>query len=148
MVFTNGCFDILHAGHVRYLEACKEFGDILVVGLNSDASVKAQGKGEDRPIIPQRQRAELLAALQAVDYVVVFDEPTPERLIALLTPDVLVKGQDWASRGVVGSDVVIAKGGRVVLMPMTPGLSTTAIIRRIRSLSEKPTTTEVNSFLT
>lgn len=78
VVFTNGCFDILHAGHVRYLEACKEFGDILVVGLNSDASVKAQGKGEDRPIIPQRQRAELLAALQAVDYVVVFDEPTPE----------------------------------------------------------------------
>lgn len=132
VVFTNGCFDILHAGHVRFLEACREHGHVLVLGVNSDASVRAQNKAADRPIIPQDQRVQVLAALQMVDYVVTFDEPTPEAIIEKLTPDVLVKGEDWRQRGVVGREHVEGAGGRVVLLPLLDGVSTTRIIERIR----------------
>lgn len=133
VVFTNGCYDLLHVGHVRFLEGCRAQGQVLVVGLNSDASVRAQGKGDGRPVVPQEQRAEVLAALQSVDYVVVFDEPTPKKIIERLSPDVLVKGQDWADKGVVGREHVEAHGGRVVLIPLVEGASTTNIIERIRS---------------
>lgn len=135
IVFTNGCYDLLHAGHVQFLERCRELGSVLVVGLNSDASVRAQQKGKDRPITPQEQRAIVLAGLQSVDYVVAFDEPTPAEIIAQLTPDVLVKGQDWADRGVVGREHVEAHGGRVVLLPLVDGISTTGIVERIRGSS-------------
>lgn len=133
IVFTNGCYDILHAGHVQFLERCRELGNVVVVGLNSDASVRAQDKQGNRPIVPEGQRAEVLAALQSVDYVVLFDEPTPEQIIEKLSPDVLVKGEDWADRGVVGREHVEANGGRVVLLPLVQGLSTTTIIERIRA---------------
>jgi len=107
IVFTNGCFDIIHAGHVRYLKKAKSLGDFLVVGLNSDSSVK-KIKGEKRPIVPQKERAEVLSGLEAVDYVVLFNEPTPTKLIEAVLPDVLVKGADWASHEIVGADVVKA----------------------------------------
>jgi len=132
IVFTNGCFDILHAGHARFLAQCRELGTVVVVGLNSDASARSQNKGKNRPVTPQQQRAEVLAALQSVDYVVIFDEPTPEQLIERLSPDVLVKGEDWAERGVVGREHVESGGGRVVLVPLLEGVSTTSIIERIR----------------
>lgn len=132
VVFTNGCYDILHAGHVRFLNDCRALGNVVVVGLNSDASVREQGKGANRPIIPQDQRAEVVAALASVDYVVIFDEPTPARVIERLSPDVLVKGQDWADKGVVGREHVEANGGRVVLLPLLDGISSTHIIERIR----------------
>lgn len=135
VVFTNGCFDILHAGHVRYLEQCRLQGHVLVIGLNSDASVRAQNKDANRPINPAEQRAQVLAAMQAVDYIVVFDEPTPARVIEALSPDVLVKGRDWAEKGVVGREHVEARGGQVVLLPLLEGWSTTAIIQRIREAS-------------
>ncbi len=133
VVFTNGCFDLLHAGHVRFLQQCRAQGDVLVVGLNSDASVRAQNKGTERPIVPQDQRAEVLAALQSVDYVVLFDEPTPLNIIKKVSPNVLIKGQDWSERGVVGREHVEAGGGRVVLLPLMEGVSTTQIVNRIRS---------------
>ncbi|GMU20708.1 MAG: bifunctional protein HldE [Phycisphaerae bacterium] len=133
VVFTNGCYDLLHVGHIRFLERCRELGKVLVVGLNSDASVRAQGKGHGRPIVPQDQRAEVLAALQSVDYVVLFDEPTPQRIIEQLSPDVLVKGEDWAERGVVGREHVEDRGGRVVLLPLVDGVSTTHLVDRIRN---------------
>jgi D-beta-D-heptose 7-phosphate kinase / D-beta-D-heptose 1-phosphate adenosyltransferase len=132
IVFTNGCYDLLHAGHVRFLERCRQLGNVVVVGLNSDASVRAQNKAKDRPIVPQEQRAEVMAALQAVDYVVLFDEPTPKQLVEALSPDVLVKGEDWADKGVVGREHVESHGGRVVLIPLVEGLSTTRLIERIR----------------
>jgi D-beta-D-heptose 7-phosphate kinase / D-beta-D-heptose 1-phosphate adenosyltransferase len=132
VVFTNGCYDILHAGHVRFLEQCRALGQIVVVGLNSDASVRSQNKGQDRPIVAQEYRAEVMAALQSVDYVVLFDEPTPQQLIEKLVPDVLVKGEDWKDKGVVGREFVEARGGKVVLLPLVDGLSTTHIINRIR----------------
>ena len=130
IVFTNGCFDILHVGHVRYLAAAKSAGHILVVGLNSDASVKII-KGPKRPIINQNQRAEVLASLQAVDYVTLFDEADPLRLITALKPDVLVKGADWEADGIIGADVVTAHGGKVMRIEMVPGASTSTIIQRI-----------------
>lgn len=133
ILFTNGCYDILHAGHVRFLQRCREEADVLVVGLNSDASVQAQNKGPGRPVVPQDQRAEVLAALQTVDYVVLFDEPTPEKIIQKLSPDVLAKGEDWTDRGVVGREHIEATGGRVVLIPLEEGLSSTAMIERIRA---------------
>jgi rfaE bifunctional protein nucleotidyltransferase chain/domain len=133
IVFTNGCFDILHAGHVRYLSAAKSEGDILVVGLNSDASVKAI-KGKDRPITPQNQRAEVLAGLACVDYITIFDEPDPLKLIQTLRPDVLVKGDDWPEEHIIGSDFVKSRGGRVVRVPAVPGASTSQIIKRIIKL--------------
>jgi len=130
IVFTNGCFDILHAGHVTYLAEARRLGDVLIVGVNSDASVRTL-KGPRRPIVPQEERATVLAALEAVDYVVVFDEPTPYTLIEAIRPHVLVKGGDWSTESVVGRDIVEANGGRVVIIPFVPGLSTTNIIDKI-----------------
>jgi D-beta-D-heptose 7-phosphate kinase/D-beta-D-heptose 1-phosphate adenosyltransferase len=134
VVFTNGCFDILHAGHVANLAFCKRQGDILVVGLNSDASVRRLRKGSGRPIVEETNRASVLAALADVDYVVVFDEETPQRLIEAVAPDVLVKGQDWQDRTIVGQDFVERRGGRVVLAPLVEGQSTSTLIERIRRL--------------
>ena len=132
LVLTNGVFDVLHPGHTRYLADARALGDALVVAVNSDRSVRAQQKGPDRPITPEGERAELLAALTAVDAVVVFDEDTPHEIVAAIQPDVLVKGADWASDAIVGRDVVEARGGRVVRIPLAPGYSTTAILERAR----------------
>jgi D-beta-D-heptose 7-phosphate kinase/D-beta-D-heptose 1-phosphate adenosyltransferase len=129
VVFTNGCFDILHAGHVTLLEQARAQGDLLVVGLNSDASVR-QIKGPTRPVNTERNRALVVAALASVDYVCLFGEPTPLELIRELEPDVLVKGSDWRGKGVVGASEVEARGGRVVLVELVPGESTSAIIER------------------
>ena len=129
IVFTNGCFDLMHAGHATYLEFARRQGDVLVVGLNTDASVRRY-KGEKRPIVDERNRARMLAALECVDYVTWFDEDEPKALIAELQPDVLVKAADWAHY-VSGRDIVEARGGQVVLAPMVEGLSTTAIIERV-----------------
>jgi D-beta-D-heptose 7-phosphate kinase/D-beta-D-heptose 1-phosphate adenosyltransferase len=134
VVFTNGCFDLIHVGHTRYLQAAKQMGDILVVGVNSDASVNALKKGPDRPIVPEAQRAEVVAALGCVDYVVLFNEPDPLNLITAVQPDVLVKGGDWAIDTVVGRELVERRGGTVRTIPLVPGQSTTAIIERIRSV--------------
>lgn len=131
MVFTNGCFDLLHPGHIRTLEAARALGDALIVGLNSDASVRAL-KGPGRPVVPQEERAEILAALECVDAVVIFDEPTPHEIIAALLPDVLVKGGDWADDEIVGREEVEAAGGRVVSIPVVNGYSTSEILRKIR----------------
>jgi rfaE bifunctional protein nucleotidyltransferase chain/domain len=130
VVFSNGCFDILHPGHVHTLTHAKALGDVLIVGINSDASVKRL-KGERRPILNQGERAVMLAALEAVDYVTTFEEDTPLALIQLLRPHVLVKGGDWSSESVVGREVVEANGGRVVLVPYQEGLSTTGVIERV-----------------
>ncbi len=130
VVFTNGCFDILHVGHAQYLAQARALGDVLVVGLNSDASVR-RNKGPLRPIVPEADRADLLLALRCVDYVVLFDEDTPLELIESLLPDVLVKGRDWAHQ-VVGREAVEAAGGRVVLADLVAGRSTTDIIARVR----------------
>ena len=132
IVFTNGVFDLLHVGHLRYLQRARALGDVLIVGLNSDRSVRAL-KGGGRPITPEGERAEILEALSCVDAVVVFDEDTPHDLIAAVQPDVLVKGADWAEDAIVGRDVVEARGGRVVRMPVEPGQSTSAILDRIRA---------------
>jgi len=131
VVFTNGCFDLLHPGHIRSLEQARALGDILIVGLNSDASVR-QLKGQGRPAIPERERAEILAALESVDAVVIFDDLTPREVIARLLPDVLVKGGDWPGDQIVGREEVEAAGGRVVLSPVVPGYSTTDILKKIR----------------
>jgi D-beta-D-heptose 7-phosphate kinase/D-beta-D-heptose 1-phosphate adenosyltransferase len=133
LVFTNGCFDLIHAGHVRYLAQARALGDVLVVALNSDRSVRAL-KGEGRPILNEQERAEVIAALEAVDYVIVFDEETPRELIAALLPDVLVKGGDWPLDQIVGRDEVEAAGGKVLSLPYVEGSSTTEIIERIKSL--------------
>lgn len=133
VVFTNGCFDILHPGHVELLEQSKSLGSMLVVGLNSDHSVRAQGKGDDRPIRRQEDRARLLAALEMVDYVVIFDEPTPAKLIEQIAPNILVKGSDWAGKEVVGQRFVESRGGRVVLVELVEGYSTTGELQRIRA---------------
>jgi D-beta-D-heptose 7-phosphate kinase/D-beta-D-heptose 1-phosphate adenosyltransferase len=135
VVFTNGVFDLLHPGHVRYLRAARAEGDVLIVGLNSDHSVRAN-KGPSRPIIPERERAELLEALTMVDAVVIFDEETPHAVIDRLRPDVLVKGADWAADAIVGRATVEAGGGRVVRVPIETGWSTSSIIRRAQSLSD------------
>ena len=132
VVFTNGCFDLVHAGHVRYLREARALGDRLVIGLNTDSSIRRLGKGQDRPIVPEDQRAEVLAALEMVDYVTLFAEDTPLDLIRALAPDVLAKGGDWTPETVVGGDEVRARGGRVVIIPYHPGLSTTALLERIR----------------
>jgi D-beta-D-heptose 7-phosphate kinase/D-beta-D-heptose 1-phosphate adenosyltransferase len=132
VVFTNGVFDLLHPGHVRYLQQARTLGDVLIVGLNSDRSVRAN-KGAGRPITPEAERAEILEALACVDAVVIFDEDTPHDIIAALQPDVLVKGADWAEDAIVGREVVERRGGRVVRVPVEPGYSTTAIIRKIKS---------------
>jgi rfaE bifunctional protein nucleotidyltransferase chain/domain len=134
IVFTNGVFDLLHPGHVRYLQDARALGDVLIVGLNADASVR-RNKGPTRPINPEGERAEIVAALACVDAVVIFDEDTPADVIRLVQPDVLVKGSDWPADQIVGRDTVEARGGRVVLTPVEPGHSTTAIIERIRTLA-------------
>lgn len=133
IVFTNGCFDLMHIGHTRYLQAARALGDLLVVGVNSDVSVRTLNKGSDRPIVPEAQRAEVLAALGCVDYVVIFSEPDPGELIASLQPDVLVKGGDWAINQIVGRETVEARGGIVTTIPLVPGMSTTSLLQRIRS---------------
>ena len=130
VVFTNGVFDLLHRGHAEYLEEARALGDHLVVGINSDASVRRL-KGPSRPIVPAAERAELVAALACVDLAVVFDDDTPLRLIEAVQPDVLVKGADWAEGAIVGREFVEARGGRVVRVPVREGLSTSAIIDRI-----------------
>lgn len=135
VVFTNGCFDIVHAGHVRYLRKARSYGDCLVVGMNSDASVRGI-KGPARPIVPQDERAEVLCALECVDYVVIFDEPTPLRLIEAIKPDVLAKGADWAAKDIVGYDVVRKNGGRIRRVTLVKGKSTTNIIKRILELHD------------
>lgn len=130
VVFTNGCFDLLHPGHVRYLRAARRLGDLLVVGVNSDASVRRL-KGESRPLVRQADRCEVLAALEMVDYVTVFGDDTPYRLIERLRPDVLVKGGDWAADKIVGADLVRGRGGKVRSLRFAPGYSTTRLVRRI-----------------
>jgi D-beta-D-heptose 7-phosphate kinase/D-beta-D-heptose 1-phosphate adenosyltransferase len=131
VVFTNGCFDLLHPGHVRCLAEARALGDLLVVAVNSDCSVRGN-KGPERPLVPQQDRAEVLAALASVDYVTIFDEPTPRDLIARVLPSVLVKGADWGQNEVVGREEVEAAGGRVVSIPLAPGYSTTSLLQKIR----------------
>ncbi|HQL00159.1 MAG TPA: D-glycero-beta-D-manno-heptose 1-phosphate adenylyltransferase [Smithellaceae bacterium] len=133
IAFTNGCFDILHVGHVRYLNEARKTADVLVLALNTDASVRAI-KGEKRPVVSERERAEVLAALECVDYLTLFDEPTPLNLIRLLKPDVLIKGGDWPEEKVVGRDDVLSWGGRVVLIDEVAGKSTTNIVDKILNL--------------
>ena len=135
VVFTNGVFDLLHAGHVELLESARAEGAALVVGVNSDASVRRLGKGADRPLASQDARARVLAGLVAVDCVVLFEEDTPQSLIEALAPDVLVKGADYARDAIVGADWVEARGGRVVRVPLVPGFSTTSLVERLRAPS-------------
>jgi D-beta-D-heptose 7-phosphate kinase/D-beta-D-heptose 1-phosphate adenosyltransferase len=133
VAFTNGCFDILHVGHVRYLREARKEGDVLILALNSDRSVRSI-KGEKRPIVPEEERADVLAALACIDYVTIFDEATPLALITLLKPDVLIKGGDWAEENIVGRDEVRSWGGRVAIIPEIKGASTTNIIEKIRTV--------------
>jgi len=130
VVFTNGCFDLLHIGHTRYLQEARALGDLLIVAINSDASVSAL-KGPERPLVSEQERAEVLAALSAVDYVTIFDAPDPGSVIAAVKPDVLVKGGDWPLDRIVGRETVAASGGRVLAIPLVPGVSTTALVERI-----------------
>lgn len=123
----------MHVGHTRYLQAARDLGDLLVVGVNTDRSVHSLSKGSDRPIVPERQRAEVLAALACVDYVVLFDEPDPGRLISEIQPDVLVKGGDWAPDTIIGRETVEARGGVVTTIPLVPGVSTTALVEKIQN---------------
>ena len=132
VVFTNGCFDLLHPGHIKLLEAARAMGDVLVVGLNSDESVRAL-KGAGRPVISQQERAEILAGFECVDGVIVFDELTPQKTVAALLPDILVKGGDWPGNQIVGREEVEAAGGKVVLIDVVEGHSTTEILRKIRA---------------
>ena len=136
MVFTNGCFDLLHIGHTRYLAEAKGLGDYLVVGINSDASVRQLAKSTDRPIVPAEQRAEVLAALACVDYVTIFDEPDPLALLQALKPNILVKGGDWSTDRIVGKAFVEAQGGSVRSIPLIPDISTTKIVEKI--LAHRP----------
>jgi D-beta-D-heptose 7-phosphate kinase/D-beta-D-heptose 1-phosphate adenosyltransferase len=130
IVFTNGCFDILHIGHIRCLEEAKEEGDILIVAINSDRSIRSL-KGPSRPFTPEAERAEVLSALACVDYVVIFDEPDPLELISSLKPNILVKGGDWTPETTIGREVVEGMGGKVVIIPQVRGFSTSAIVDRI-----------------
>ena len=136
IVFTNGVYDLLHPGHVRYLDTARGFGDALVVGINSDRSVRAN-KGPGRPVNPEQERAEVIAALASVDAAVIFDEDTPHAIISRLQPDVLVKGADWPADQIVGGDVVEARGGRVVRAQIEEGYSTSALIERVKRLRER-----------
>jgi D-glycero-beta-D-manno-heptose 1-phosphate adenylyltransferase len=135
IVFTNGCFDLMHIGHTRYLQAARDLGDLLVVGVNTDASVRSLNKGPERPFVPESQRAEVVAALACVDYVVLFDEPDPSRLIAELQPDVLVKGGDWSPDRIIGRESVEARGGVVKTVALVPGVSTSALAKKIKTSS-------------
>ena len=136
IIFTNGCFDLLHIGHVRYLEEAKSLGDIMVVGVNSDASVRGL-KGPNRPILPEEERAEILSGLGCVDYVTIFDEPTPFNLISLLLPHVLVKGGDWTKEETVGWETVERTGGEVVILSFVEGASTSHLIETILKRFQK-----------
>ena len=136
VVFTNGVFDLLHPGHVRYLREARALGDALIVAVNSDHSVRAN-KGPARPVNPELERAEVLLALDSVDAVVIFDEVTPHAIVSAINPDILVKGADWGPDDIVGRDVVEARGGRVVRIALTPGHSTSELIRRAHDLSER-----------
>ena len=131
VVFTNGCFDLLHAGHVKLLERARRYGDVLVVGINSDRSVRAL-KGPGRPVVGQRDRALVLAALESVDYVTIFNERTPQRLVEALRPHVLIKGADWAASDIVGRDTVQRRGGKVIRFPLLKGYSTSRLIQHIK----------------
>ncbi len=135
VVFTNGCFDLLHRGHTRLLQQARALGDLLIVGLNSDASVRSL-KGASRPVLSEQERAEVLSALASVDYVVIFGEADPGRTIAALQPDVLVKGADWTKDEVVGREMVEARGGQVVTIPLVEGSSTSGIIHRILGMAQ------------
>jgi D-beta-D-heptose 7-phosphate kinase/D-beta-D-heptose 1-phosphate adenosyltransferase len=132
IVFTNGCFDLIHPGHVRYLGAARRLGDVLVVGVNSDASARRLRKGPGRPVVRERDRAEVVAALEVVDFVTLFEQDTPLELIGLLLPDVLVKGGDWSPERIVGADLVQSRGGKVRVLPYASGYSTSELIRRLR----------------
>jgi len=135
VVFTNGCFDLLHPGHTRLLAAARELGDVLVVGINSDQGVR-RIKGPHRPVIGEAERAEVLAALRWVDLVTIFDDPTPREVIARMLPNVLVKGADWGADAIVGREEVEAAGGQVISVPLFPGYSTSQIIKKIESLAD------------
>jgi D-glycero-beta-D-manno-heptose 1-phosphate adenylyltransferase len=137
VVFTNGCFDLLHPGHVRCLAEARKLGDILIVAVNSDRSVRGN-KGPERPLVPQQDRVEVLAALASVDYVAIFDDPTPRELIARVLPSVLVKGADWALDQVAGREEVEAAGGQVISIPLVQGYSTTSLLEKIRNAAVKP----------
>jgi rfaE bifunctional protein nucleotidyltransferase chain/domain len=139
LVFTNGCFDLLHPGHVQTLEAARVLGDALIVGMNSDASVR-ELKGQGRPVVCAQERAEILAALECVDAVVIFNDLTPQETIAALLPDVLVKGGDWPGDQIIGREEVEAAGGRVVSVPVVATYSTTAMLQSIRELPAAPVT--------
>ncbi|MDD2622260.1 MAG: D-glycero-beta-D-manno-heptose 1-phosphate adenylyltransferase [Bacteroidales bacterium] len=132
VVFTNGCFDILHQGHVDYLAQAADYGDLLIIGLNSDDSIR-RIKGKHRPIMDQNARAILLAALVFVDYVIIFEEDTPYQLIQNIKPDILIKGNDYTEESMVGSDIVKAKGGKIITIPLVPGISTTHIVQKIKN---------------
>ncbi|HAO92655.1 MAG: glycerol-3-phosphate cytidylyltransferase [Deltaproteobacteria bacterium GWC2_56_8] len=136
VVFTNGCFDIIHAGHVRYLSKARSLGDVLVLGLNSDSSVHSI-KGPTRPIVPEGERAEVLSALSCIDYIVLFSDPTPLKLIEAIEPDILAKGADWAAKDIVGGEAVRRAGGRIARVTLVKGKSTTNIIKRILELHGK-----------
>ncbi len=136
VVFTNGVFDLLHPGHVRYLTEARRHGDVLIVGINSDRSVRLLAKAPDRPVNPEAERAEVLSALATVDAVVVFDEETPLSVISALQPDVLVKGADWGENAIVGRDVVERRGGRVVRIALAQGYSTTKILEKVRAVGK------------
>jgi len=138
VVFTNGCFDVIHRGHIEFLKFCRHQGNVVVVGLNSDESIKTI-KGPARPIHNQLDRAAVLSALETVDYITIFDEPDPLELIKKVRPDVLVKGQDWEQKGIVGADFVQSYGGKVALAPLVEGVSSTRVIEKIKSLSAKNT---------
>jgi rfaE bifunctional protein nucleotidyltransferase chain/domain len=135
VVFTNGCFDLLHPGHVAYLEQARSLGEALIVGVNTDDSVRRLGKGEGRPVTPEADRARVLAALACVDRVVLFDEDTPLELITAVQPDILVKGGDYQLAEIVGREVVEARGGQVLALPFIPGYSTTALLAHLRGLT-------------
>jgi rfaE bifunctional protein nucleotidyltransferase chain/domain len=132
VVFTNGCFELLHPGHLHSLEAARNLGDLLIVGINSDESVRTL-KGPSRPLVPEQERAEILASLECVDGVLIFDELTPQKVIAALLPDILVKGNDWPGNQIVGREEVEAAGGKVVLIDNVPGYSTSGILQKIRA---------------
>jgi D-glycero-beta-D-manno-heptose 1-phosphate adenylyltransferase len=136
IVFTNGVFDLLHPGHIRYLQQARGLGDALIVAVNSDRSVRALGKGADRPINPQQERVEVVLALGCVDAAVIFDEDTPHAIISRIQPDILVKGADWGADAIVGRDVVEARGGRVVRIEIVGGYSTTDIIDEVRKVKQ------------
>jgi rfaE bifunctional protein nucleotidyltransferase chain/domain len=136
IVFTNGCFDLIHPGHIRYLRAAERLGDVLVVALNSDDSAR-RVKGPGRPLVPEHDRCEVIAAMEMVDYVTVFDDDTPYALIRYLEPDVLVKGGDWQPDRIVGADLVRARGGRVRSLPYARGYSTTALVRKVEGRKSK-----------